>query len=382
MADLRCGWREEDGRVRPGHDGVGNRGWLMVQLAPVDCDVHPTLPGLSALLPYLDDMWRETTIRRGLDEMNTIAYPSNTPLTVRADWRDAKGQGATTPELLAQHALAPFGSGTAILNCLYGANALFSDDLQAVFCRALNDWIAREWLDRDDRLRASIVVPLTNPELAVAEIERRAPDPRFVQVLMLVSGEVPLGRRQNWPIYAAAERHHLPIGVHAGSTYRHPVSGVGWPSSYTEDYVNQAVGFQSQLSSLLAEGVFARFPALTVVLMESGVSWLPAYLWRFTKFWKGLRSEVPWVSDPPAETVRERVRLTLQPFDAPPDAAGIDRLVNQIGSEDMLLFSTDYPHWQFDLDQAVPAGFSPELQQKMMVENPRRTYARLRGTVP
>ena len=345
--------------------------------APIDCDLHPTVPSLSALFPYLDEMWREQAIRRGFDEMATIAYPSNTPLSVRADWRDAQGMPATTAERLAAEALDPFGTGTAILNCLYGTSAMFSEDIQAAFCKALNDWIAHEWLDRDKRFRASIVIPLTNPEMAVAEIERRAADPRFVQVLMPVSGEIPLGRRQNWPIYAAAERHHLPIGVHAGSTYRHPVTGVGWPGSFTEDYVNQAVGFQSALNSLLAEGVFARFPDLTVVLMESGVSWLPAYMWRFTKFWKGLRSEIPWVSDPPGEILRERVRLTSQPFDAPPDPGGIDRLMNQIGSDEMLLFATDYPHWQFDGDAAVPAGLSAALRHRMMVENPLRTYARL-----
>jgi uncharacterized protein len=349
--------------------------------SPIDCDVHPTVPALSALLPYLDEMWRETVIRRGFDEMNTIAYPANSPLSVRADWRGDKGRGATSPDQLAKQALEAFGTGTAILNCLYGTNVLFSEDLQAAFCRALNDWLAREWLDCDTRLRASIVVPLTNPALAVAEIEHRASDPRFVQVLMPVSGEIPLGRRQNWPIYEAAERHRMPIGIHAGSTYRHPVTGSGWPSSYTEDYVSQAVAFQTALSSLLAEGVFAKFPALHVVLMESGVSWLPAYLWRFTKFWKGLRSEVPWVSDPPAEIVREHVRLTIQPFDAPPDAASIDRLMNQIGSEEILLFATDYPHWQFDGDQAMPAGISPRLRNKMMADNPRRTYLRLRETM-
>src|SRR5215468_5400297 len=161
------------------------------------------------------------------------------------------------------------------------------------FARAINDWIAKEWLDRDPRLRASIVVPLQNVEFTVDEIERCAVDPRFVQVLVLAMGEVPLGRRHFWPVYAAAERHRLPIGIHAGSSYRHPVTaGVGWPSYYTEDYAAQAVGFQSQLTSLVCEGVFSKFPNLRVVLMESGCSWLPAHLWRLTKYWRGLRMEI------------------------------------------------------------------------------------------
>jgi hypothetical protein len=247
--------------------------------------------------------------------------------------------------------------------------------------RAVNDWIAREWLDRDPRLRASIVVPQQNAELAVAEIERCAADRRFVQVMLLVSGELPLGRRQNWPIYAAAERLGLPVGIHAGSTYRHPNTPVGWSSYLSEDYINQAGAFQTQLTSLITEGVFAKFPGLTVVLMESGVSWLPGYLWRLTKFWKGLRSEVPWVSDPPATIVRERVRLTLQPFDGPPDTATLTRFMEHIGSDELLLFSTDYPHWQFEDAEAVPAGLDPALARKIMRDNPLRTYARLKETV-
>ena len=126
---------------------------------------------------------------------------------------------------------------------------LFSEDMGAGFARAVNDWMAAEWLDKEPRLRASIVVPMQNPEMAVEEIDRVAPDRRFVQVLMLVMGDMPLGKRHYWPIYAAAEKHGLPIGIHAGSTYRHPVTPVGWPTYYTEDYAAQAPAFQQALSS-------------------------------------------------------------------------------------------------------------------------------------
>jgi len=54
---------------------------------------------------------------------------------------------------------------------------------------------------------------------------------------------------------------------------------------------------------------------------------------------------VPWVADPPASLVRDRVRLTLQPIDGPSEAAIVTRVMDHLGSDEVLLFSTDYPHW-------------------------------------
>jgi hypothetical protein len=53
-----------------------------------------------------------------------------------------------------------------------------------------------------------------------------------------------------------------------------------------------------------------------------------------------------------------------------------------MGSDELLLFSTDYPHWQFDGDAVLPEGLSPELTRKIMFDNPRDTYPRLTETVP
>ncbi len=278
----------------------------------IDCDLHPTVPDLAALLPHLDEMWRESALRRGFENLAPISYPTVNPLSVRADWRDGAGHGATEPARLAKEALEPFGTSRAILNCLYGAPVLFGDDLGAAFARAVNDWLAAVWLDIDPRLRASIVVPLLYPERAVDEIERRAADPRFVQVLLLVSGELPLGRRQNWPIFAAAARHGLPVGIHAGSTYRHPTTPVGWPGSFVEDYTSQAAAFASALTSLIAEGVFAKFPDLTVVLLEFGRLLVARASMAADQVLEGLAQRGP-VGRGPAEHARARTRAAQRP---------------------------------------------------------------------
>ena len=346
----------------------------------IDCDIHPAVPAMAALLPYLSGHWRESVVQRGVHELNSIAYPQHAPLSARPDWRIDNGRAGSDVESVRSQALAPFGTGIAICNCLYGVHLLFSEDMAAAFAQAVNDWIAREWLDREPRLRASILVPPQDVELAVAEIERCASDPRFVQVLLLVMGDRPLGHRSFWPIYRAAEKHGLPIGIHAGSTFRHAPTGSGWPSYHLEDSVLQASAFEDTLVSFLAEGVLQKFPGTKLVLMESGFAWLPTLLWRTNRSWRGVRTEVPWIDRPPAEIVRDHVRFTLQPFDVP-NGDVLNRIIDHVRSDELIVFSTDYPHWQFDGEDALPDGLSDAMLRKILIDNSLSTYPRLRAAV-
>jgi hypothetical protein len=339
------------------------------------------MPSVTALLPYLDDYWRDQIVNRHIDKypFALTSYPPHSPLSARPDWRQASGAPAGDLDAIRRHALDPFGTRLAICNVLHGAVALFNEDMAAALCTAVNEWTAHELLDREPRLRASIVIPAHNPALAVAEIERRAGDRRFVQVLLLAMGEMLLGRRLYWPIYAAAEKHALAVGIHAGSTYHHAPMPSGWPAHRVEDYVAQSAAFESQLLSFVSEGVFQKFPALKVVLLESGVTWLPTLLWRTNKTWRGVRPEVPWIDRPPAEIVRVHVRLTLQPVDVPrADPGVLARVLAHAGCEHMLLFSTDYPHWHFDGEDVLPDGLSEDVVRKLLVDNPLETYPRLR----
>jgi predicted TIM-barrel fold metal-dependent hydrolase len=356
----------------------------------IDCDVHPAMPNVTALLPYLNDYWRDQIGNRHIDKLpfQLSSYPPSSPLSVRPDWKPAPDQGpiqlrASPPDPIRDHVLDRFGLRFAICNALHGAVALFNNDMAAALCSAVNDWVAKELLDAEPRLRAAILLPAHDVELSLREIERLAPDRRFVQALFLAMGEAPLGRRSNWPLFAACERHGLTVGIHAGSTYRHAPTYAGWPSYRVEDYVAQSGAFETQLLSLIAEGVFQKFPALKVVLIESGLTWLPHFLWRTGKTWRGVRPEVPWIDRAPAEIVREHVRFTLQPVDAPPRepqvlARTIEHMSEQMGSDDFLLFSTDYPHWQFDAEDVLPEGLGRDTIRKMLIDNALDAYPRLR----
>jgi predicted TIM-barrel fold metal-dependent hydrolase len=221
------------------------------------------------------------------------------------------------------------------------------------------------------------MVPIQEPELAVEEIERLAADKRFVQIQMPSAGDMPFGRRHYWPIYRAAVRHGLPVAIHPGGGGRYPQTYIGNHTLYLEDYALQSSTLANQMLSMIYEGVFGEFPQLKVVMLESGVTWLPAYLTDAENKWMALRREVPWVDKSPWDYAREHFRFTTQPFDAPADGAIVNRLIDMLGSEDMLLFSTDYPHAQFQGDRALPEGLSPERIERITRLNALSTYTRL-----
>src|SRR3546814_8781969 len=106
-------------------------------------------------------------------------------------------------------------------------------------------------------------------DLAVAEIERRAGDRHFAQVFLTARTAEPLGRKRYWPIFEAASRHGIPVGIHSGGANGVPLTPGGWHSFYIEDHHGNAVAMQTALASLVFEGVLERWPDLKIVAVEA-----------------------------------------------------------------------------------------------------------------
>src|SRR6201992_2181874 len=136
----------------------------LIENGGIDCDIHPSVPNLKALFPYLTDHWRDIIVQRGVHELNSIAYPANSPLTARPDWRVEGVRPGSDLGLLRRHALDPFRTSIAIANCLYGVQLLFSEDMGAGFARAVNDWIGAQWLPQETPPRAPVGVAAQNTQ--------------------------------------------------------------------------------------------------------------------------------------------------------------------------------------------------------------------------
>lgn len=353
--------------VRPGVTGA--------RTSLIDCDVHNRVPRVEALFPYLPPYWVDHVAQSVFKGASSSYHPKEAPPAARPGSAPPDGPAGSSLAFLREQILDPLGVEVAILNCLYAIDSLHNPEAAVAFASAVNDWQIAEWLDVEPRLRASIVVPVQLPELAAREIDRVAGHPGFVQVLLPARSAHPYGSHLYRPLWEAIARHGLVAGIHFGGAPGNPPFPSGWPSYHIEEYAGMAQVFQSQLASIVSEGVFDLFPMVRIALIESGCTWLPAFLWRFDKEWRNLRQLVPWVKRAPSAYIREHVRLTIQPFDAPPTTEELLATVGQIGSDELLLFATDYPHRHTaDPLHAVLPRLPAGLAGKIRAGNARALY--------
>jgi uncharacterized protein len=357
----------------------------------IDAAIHNDVPSSKALFPYLPPYWVEHVQNTMFKGPTEFYYPPTSPIAARPGSRpegtagDAPtgarpGAGLATVvpaasdlDLVRTQALDAVDY--AVMCSPYPVDSLHNPDAAIAFARAVNDWQIAEWLDKDARLRASIVVPIQLPQEAAKEIDRVAAHPGFVQVALPVRTDRPLGSRLYHPVWEAIERHGLVAGIQFGGIPGNPPTPSGWPSYFYEEYVGAALTFASQLTSIVSEGVFDQFPGVRVALIESGFTWLPAHMWRFDKEWRNLRRLVPWVKRAPSEYIREYVRLTVQPLDAPANARQLLEVVDQLGSDDMLLYASHYPRVHAaDPEDVLLRHLPADTARKIRSDNARILY--------
>jgi len=350
------------------------------ELRIVDCDAHNwPLPG--DLAPYLSKRWQQYLETFGLRTPAEVGLVRAKPLASRTDaWSPNGNVPGNDPAFFREDLLERHGIDLAILNSLAMAQQSVVGGNQPVeftaeLMRAANEWTQDYFLEADDRLYSSICCAFEDPQLALPEVERWGADPRWLQVLFPFRTQRPIGNRKYWPIFEVAENHDLLIAFHPGSMGNNLISGAGWPSFYYEDHVGYPGALMAQVASLITEGVFERFPNLKVVFQEGGWSWTAPYSWRLDRAFEQLRDEVPHLRRKPSEYMRDHFWFTSQPIEEPERRGQFEEALAVFGGADRLLYSSDYPHWDFDPpDQALPKSLDPAIAEAIMSRNAVRLY--------
>jgi predicted TIM-barrel fold metal-dependent hydrolase len=263
------------------------------------------------------------------------------------------GPPASDPHFLLKDHLDKFGIDYAILvGPNFTLSLSYDPDYANAVTSATNDWLVENWLNVSPKFKASIVINNSDPIAAAKEIDRMGRHPGMVQVIMCSpSSRTLYGQRFYHPIYEAAERNGLPVAIHPGpegTGTSLPPTPSGYPTRYIEVHNMFALNHLAHINSLVCEGVFEKFSKLKFVSIEGGISWLAHLMWRMDKNYKALRDTVPWLKRLPSEYIREHVRLTTQPIEESEEPGQLAQIIQMLRAEDMIMFSSDYPHWDFD----------------------------------
>jgi predicted TIM-barrel fold metal-dependent hydrolase len=105
---------------------------------------------------------------------------------------------------------------------------------------------------------------------------------------------------------------------------------------------------QMAMLSMIAGGVFDRFPRLRVAYMEAGSGWVPFWLWRIEEHLElsGWR-EAPECHKSPEEYFRDNIFVTTEC-----DEHVVHHVIDELGDA-KILFETDYPHPDSKYPRAV-----------------------------
>jgi predicted TIM-barrel fold metal-dependent hydrolase len=351
----------------------------------IDTDVHESWT-MDDVKPYLSPFWRDLLERWAGEGFAMSHNPWLVPIEhgTRKEWREGhptKGYPSTDRGTLQRQLFEEEGVSIGILN---GSGNEFSaiqqsPEFVAALASAYNDWQIDYWLEPEPRLRGSVSVMMHDPEQAAAEIDRVGGHPQIVQVILKTITDVQFGDPRYRPIFEAALRNDLAVTMHHCTATQ---TVIGMPRYYV-DWHTTAAPFSNicQLSNMIFNGVFDRYPDLKVVILETGVAWLPWFMWRADEQYRGHRAEVPWLKRLPSEHMRDNVRVATQPLNDI-NAKQFVQIVELADAERVFVFASDYPHYDADTAAAVlPRTLPEELRRRIRYQNAVETFPKLRGLV-
>ncbi|MGE0612405.1 MAG: amidohydrolase family protein [Hyphomicrobiales bacterium] len=339
----------------------------------IDTDVHESFSSLKDLVPYLPDPYKDWIAQgawRGFSQPFCYTSPGNGN---RADVKSGDGSASVSDYgLMRDQLLDAYGMDYAVLTGYFYPTMLSMQyGLGNALASAYNDYVVDNWLCKDKRFIGSIQIFARDPQAAAREIDRMADHPQFKQVKLPVVGDIAYGHPAYRPIFEAANRNDLQVAFHHTTQAQGPY---GMGLHYMERHTLIPIALMPQVISLICNGVFDEFPRLRFLVLEGGFSWLPHVMWRLDREYRQGRIEVPWIKKLPSEHIRERLRLSTQPTEDLTADQWL-KLIDLMGTDELLVFSTDYPHFDFDSPSAaIPRSLPAEIREKIFWKNAATFY--------
>jgi len=269
------------------------------------------------------------------------------------------------------------GVSAEVLYGILGASQRLQDPQAATeVMRIYNDWLAEFCSTHPNRFAGIASIPNHDMDAAVPEVHRVAKRGavRGIEVA-LTTDMLPLYDPHWNPLWQAASETGLPVHFHTIGGKKLDTSGMA-PLQARQAFAVHITHFQLNMATKLMEiiygGALEAYPALRVVIGESGIGWIPYVLEHMDLEWEDQFKDLT-LKMKPSQYWRRQCMATYQS-----DPVGM-RLLDLLG-EDNVMWGSDFPHpdgvWPDSRDFLAreTAGLAASTRRKLLGENAARLY--------
>jgi predicted TIM-barrel fold metal-dependent hydrolase len=240
--------------------------------------------------------------------------------------------------------------------CLFPTPMLFLGlhpqvEVEVAMAQGYNRWLCERILSHEPRLISMLYLPFNDPEAAFRTVKEFGDRKGVVGFMVTAPRYKPVHDNAYVKTYALLEEMGKPISFHAAYNWNDHALGM------TNRFISvHALGFMwfnmVHMTNWVINGLPERFPKLKVMWIESGLTWAYSLMQRLDHSYMMRTSDCPSLKRRPSEYMREMFYST-QPMEKPDDPSILEATFKMINAETQLIWSSDYPHWDFDLPSVI-----------------------------
>ncbi len=224
-------------------------------------------------------------------------------------------------------------------------------EMEVDLCWAYNRWLTEKVLpEAGGRMYSMLCLPFSDPDACLRHVETFGHRPHVTGFMVTTVRTLPVYDNAYMKVYRAMEERGLALAFHSGPNWTEPVF-----KSCNRFISVHALGFTFynilHLTNWVINGLGERFPKLPVIWVEAGLAWIPFLMQRLDHDYMLRPSECPTLKKKPSDYMRD-MYYSSQPMEIQ-DMQALECTFRMINAETQLLYSSDYPHWDFDLPSTI-----------------------------
>jgi predicted TIM-barrel fold metal-dependent hydrolase len=224
-------------------------------------------------------------------------------------------------------------------------------EMEVDLCWAYNRWLTEKVLpESKGRFYSMLCLPFSDPDETLRHVEAFGDRPGVGGFMVTTVRNLQVNDNAYMKVYRAMEERGLVLSFHSGPNWSEPVF-----KACNRFISVHALGFTFynilHCTNWVINGLCERFPKLPVIWIESGLAWVPFLMQRLDHEYMMRPSEAPLLKKKPSDYMRD-MYYSSQPMEIQ-DREAMECTFRMINAETQLLYSSDYPHWDFDLPATI-----------------------------